>query len=121
MSRAATFLQEGKVLNITAGADYSAGDVVPLGVNAIGIALTDIASGDIGPVKVDGVYEIAAVNDSAFTVGEHLFWDTSAEKLTDTSTSNVAAGICVEAKAETGTTAKVLLTQGVGAAQVTGG
>ena len=120
MSRAATFLQEGKVLNITAGANYSVGDVVPLGVNAVGIALTDIDSGDIGAVRVDGVYQIAAVNNSAFTIGEKLFWDTSAEKLTDTATNNIAVGLCVEAKAETGTTAKVLLTQGVGAAQVTG-
>jgi len=121
MAREADFLQEGNVIEITtdSSTEYSAGDVVVLGANAVGIALVDIAKSGTGAVKLDGVYEIAAENDAAFSVGDHLFWDDSNSELTATATDMVAAGICVEAKAEAGTSAKVLLTQGVGAAALT--
>jgi predicted RecA/RadA family phage recombinase len=121
MAREAEFLQEGNVIEVTtdSSTEYSAGDVVVLGANAVGVALVDIAKSGTGAVKLDGVYKIAADNATAFSFGDQLFWDDTNSELTKTATDMVAAGICVEAKAEAGTTAKVLLTQGVGAAATT--
>lgn len=106
MSKQAVYLQSGDVIDYTAAANIAVGDVVPLG-SRVGVAVTDIANGATGAVSIDGVYEMPAVNNAAFSVGDVVFWDDSANKLTLTGAGNTVAGIVVAAKAETGTTAKV--------------
>lgn len=107
MAKQATYIQKGKVIDYLAGAAIAVGDVVTLGTASIGVAAAAIANGDTGAVAIDGVFEMNAVNNAAFSVGDILFWDDTANKLTKVSTENTPAGICVEAKETTGTTAKV--------------
>ena len=104
----ATLIQEGETIEITAGSDLAYMQVVPLG-NRIVVALAAILTGATGNAALYGVYEIAAVNDTAFAAGDRLYWDNSTGKLTKVVTA-YNAGICVATKAQTGTTAKVLLT-----------
>ena len=68
-------------------------------------------NGATGGLYTEGVFEIAAVNNAAFVFGDILYWDSVAGKLTKTSTGDgkFYAGRCAEAKAETGTVAKVKL------------
>lgn len=104
------FSQNGKTIDYTnAGAAIIAyGAVIPL-TNCIGIAGETIAIGAIGSVHLEGAFNLAAVNTAAFAVGDRLFWDASASKLTKVSAGNTPAGFCVETKLEAGTTGKVKL------------
>lgn len=103
-----TYIQKGEIIDyINGGAsDIAYGDVVPM-VSRIGIAAENIPVGATGGVRTEGVYELPAVNDTAFNVGDQLYWDSIAGKLTKVSASNTPAGWCVEAKAADGTTVKV--------------
>ncbi len=104
------FVQNGKTIDYvnSSGADIVYGAVISL-TNCIGIAGEAIANGAAGSVHLEGVFELAAVNNAAFAVGDWLYWDVSEEKLTKVSTGNIPAGYCVATKAETGTTAEVKL------------
>lgn len=102
----AMFIQEGYNVLHTASADIAYGEVVPI-TNAIGISRDAIANGATGVLAVGGVWELPAVNNAAFSVGDILYWDDTANKLTKVSTDNTPAGMCVAAKGTTGTTAQV--------------
>lgn len=105
----ATYIQEGEVIDFanSSGSAIAYKEVVPFGSRIV-VAAEAIADGATGSVSLTGVFEIAAVNDTAFAVGDKLYWDNSAKKLQKTATAYVA-GLCVEAKLQAGTTAKVLL------------
>lgn len=91
-----SFIQSGKVIDYTAGADIASGDVVPL-AGHIGIAGDAIANGAVGPVWVEGVFELAKAT-GALAVDDQLYWDNSAKNLTKTAHLNTYAGICVQAQ-----------------------
>lgn len=78
------FVQRGGVIDYTAGSDIAAGQVVVMG-HTLGIALTDIASGSLGAVAIEGVYELPKVSAAVFAVGEKLVFDTSANAFDDSS------------------------------------
>lgn len=78
---AKNYVQPGKVLEHTAGAAISSGDVVEMG-NIVGVALGDMASGDVGSVQVDGVFTLAKTSGTAWSQGDALDWDTSAGEFT---------------------------------------
>lgn len=75
MSR--TYVQPGKVLNHTAGADIEAGDVVVIG-DIVGVAQVDIANGGTGAVAIEGVHRLRKVAGAAWGQGDKLHWDASA-------------------------------------------
>ena len=72
-----TYIQDGAVLDITAGSAYASGDVVAQG-GVIGIALDAIASGDVGPIRVEGVFNVTVPTATVVAVGDVLDWDASA-------------------------------------------
>lgn len=84
------YQQRGDVINVTAGAAYAAG--APVGLkHCVGIALKDIASGAVGPVALEGVFQVPKVTGSAWLAGEKLLWDVSAGKF-DASGATPATG-----------------------------
>jgi predicted RecA/RadA family phage recombinase len=103
-----TYIHKGDTLDYinSSEADIAYGDVVVIG-SRVGIAGENIAVDATGSLKVVGVFELPAVNDTAFAVGDALYWDATAGKLTKTAEGNTAAGYATEAKAQTGTTARV--------------
>lgn len=113
------YKQPGIVLDHTAGADISAGDVVKMG-NILGVALTDIANGETGSVQIDGVFELAKVSGAVIAQGESLTWDVSAnsgagafdDNAATPATGDVtgAAAVAFEAKGSGTTTLLVKLT-----------
>lgn len=105
------FINEGHRMPYTNGtsAVIASGDVVVLNSDRCAISLNDIAISGQGVLAMEGVYERPAVNNAAFDVGDKLYWDATAGKLTKTSTDNSYAGICWEAKTTTATTAKFRL------------
>lgn len=74
---ATSFHAVGDTLDIVAGSAISSGDVVVTG-DIVGIALTDIASGDTGAIAVEGVYKVTKVAGEAWAVGDKIGYDVSA-------------------------------------------
>jgi predicted RecA/RadA family phage recombinase len=115
MTLATGYVQEGKILDYAnaSGSTISYKEVIAIAgqTGRIYVAAEEIANGSTGGIYAEGVFEMPAVNNAAFVFGDILYWDSSAGKLTKTSTGDgkFYAGRCVEAKAETGTTAKVKL------------
>jgi len=83
-------------------------DVVNL-TNRIGIAAANIPAGETGSVEVVGVFELPAENDTAFAVGDKLYWDETNGELTKTATDMIPAGWCVTPKVLAGTTSEIKL------------
>ena len=76
------YIQPGDVIQYTAGANISSGDVVRVG-KILGVALGDIANGATGSVAIRGVYNVPKVSGAVIAQGENLTWDASAEAFDD--------------------------------------
>lgn len=72
-----TYKQAGNVVQHTAAADITAGQVVKIG-NVLGVALVNIATGSTGSVALDGVFSAPKVSGAVIAKGESLTWDVSA-------------------------------------------
>ncbi|MDR7869183.1 MAG: DUF2190 family protein, partial [Sporomusaceae bacterium] len=98
------YVQKGDTIDYTnsSGADIAYHAVIPL-TSCIGIALEAIANGANGSVALKGVWSGTAVNNAVFAVGDTLYWDASAQKLTKVATGNTPAGICAAPKLLAGT------------------
>lgn len=112
MARQGVFQQHGDIVDFlnTGTETITAGQVVPL-VTRIGFAVADIEPGTIGGVAVKGIYaNVPAVTTVAFNMGDALYWDATANKLTKTATDNTPiGGWCTTAKIQAGTTAIIKL------------
>ena len=71
-----------------------------------------IASGDNGTGIILGTVEIAKATGTAYAAGDFLYWNTTANNLTKTS-SDTPVGLCVKAAASGATSAYVSLNVGV--------
>jgi len=116
---AKNLVQTGQVIPWTngTGSAVTSGSVVAM-TNTIGIALGDIADGDVGSVAVEGVFDgVPKVSAAVFAQGEKLIWDTSAGAFDDSSATPATGDITGAAVAwvaglNTQTTCTVKLTPG---------
>lgn len=112
MSRQAMPVQAGQVINYInpseAAADIKVGDIVGL-VSMCGIAETNIAKGGMGAVTLEGVWEVPAVTNASFAVGDVVYWNATSGYVTKTASTNVFFGIVVEIKGTSAAKAKVML------------
>lgn len=108
---ATNYVQEGKTLNYTAGADITSGQFVLIGTIG-GVAKTDIANGKTGAVHVCGVFSIPKAS-GAVTQGAKLYWDASESEVTTTATDNTLIGVAAAAAASGDSNAQVLLNVGL--------
>ena len=98
-------------IDYTAGSNISAGAVVAVGANAVGIASYPIANGAVGGIVVAGVAEIAKAS-GAIDLGAALYWDSANSKATTTAASNTYIGIAAKAAASGDAVVAVLLNVG---------
>lgn len=103
----AKYWQRGETLDYTPTAAVKNGAVVSLGTR-IGIAGSDIEKNTQGQIHVVGVFEMAKAS-GAITMGAAVYYDTAADKITTTATSNVPAGYAAAAAAAADTTVLVKL------------
>jgi predicted RecA/RadA family phage recombinase len=110
----ARFIQDGKSIDYTPGADVSAGDVVVQG-DLVGIAQLDIASGALGALAVTGVFDLpkTAGVDEGIAAGAKVYWDVAdAVAKTDAEAgANKYLGKTVAAAGDDDTTVRVRLEQ----------
>lgn len=85
------YVSEGKVIEATAGADYSSGDGVVIG-ELFGIATSDVKSGKTGVFLLTGIVAVAKTAADTFTAGCKCYWDASTKKVTTTASTNKLAG-----------------------------
>ena len=105
----AKYWQRGETIDYTATDDLANGDVVNLATR-IGVAGDDIAAGETGAVHVVGVFEMPKAT-GAVTVGQALYWDKAAKKITtdDAESANTPAGWAVAAAGSSDATVLVKL------------
>lgn len=112
---AGNFVQEGYVIQVTAGSNLTAGQVVRVG-QILGVALTAIASGATGSVAIKGVFTVPKVSAAVIAQGESLTWDASAAAFDDNAatpaTGDVtgAAAVAMEAAGNGVTSMNVMFT-----------
>ena len=110
----ARFIQDGKSIDYTPGAEVAAGDVVVQG-DLLGIAKLDIAAGQLGALAVMGVFDVpkATGEGTDIAVGAKLYWnaaDNRAEK-TDGSGAHKTLGKAVRSALTTDATVRIRLEQ----------
>jgi len=93
------------------GSNVAAGDVVVVGC-LVGVAVADIANGESGVLEVTGSWVLPAVNDTAFSAGDLLYWDATTKKATKTEAGNAVLGACLANKVTAGTSCVALINQG---------
>lgn len=103
-------VQDGDTLTLTAPATVTSGLTYKVG-SLIVVAMASAASGAAFPAATKGVFTLVKATGSAWTEGEKLYWDATASKWTDVSTSNTLAGYAEAAAASGDTTGNVFLCQ----------
>lgn len=105
----AKYWQRGEAIDYTATDALANGDVVDLATR-IGVAGDDIPAGETGTVHIVGVFEIPKATGTV-TVGQALYWDKAAKKITtdDTESANTPAGWAVAAAGSSDATVLVKL------------
>lgn len=101
------FVEEGCVLDYTAGGAITSGQVVIDG-QFIGIASKSGVSGDVIAVNLKGVYTLAKDTSTAITKGDKLFWSVADSEITKVATDK-PIGIAWTAAGSSDTSVQVKL------------
>jgi len=84
----AIYIQEGREIDYTPGADVDAGDVVVQG-NLVGIAKAAIDSGELGALSVSGIFDVDQ-NAEIITAGDAVYWDANGSSVSGTALAGAA-------------------------------
>ena len=101
-------VQDGKYLDLTAPSAMASGDARMIG-GLLGVAVADIANGEVGAMAVEGVYELPKESAAAFTEGEICYWNAGANNFDESAVGRFGCAVAVEAAIATTTTVKVKL------------
>ena len=106
----ATFVQKGDAVDYTPASDVTAGDVVVQG-DLVGVANLDIASGELGALAIEGVFDFpkATGGSTAIGAGSKVYWTGSVANTT--AASNTLIGKAVQAATDADATVRVKLNQ----------
>jgi predicted RecA/RadA family phage recombinase len=77
------YIQPGEILTVTAPADVKSGDPVAVGT-IFGVACCDAANGTDVELNTGGVFELPKTLTDVVGVGDKLYFDSAAGKLTKT-------------------------------------
>lgn len=72
------YVQPGQVLQHTAAAAITAGDVVQVG-KLTGVALATLAIGQTGSIQIEGVFSVPKKSGDAFAQGDFVLFDAVAK------------------------------------------
>ena len=106
-----TFVQPGDALTLTAPATVSAGALVQVGTNIIGVAATDAASAAPVVVETRGVFTMpAAVTNTAAVAGQRAYYDATNNAISVTATTGyIHVGVFTKDKTTADATVTVRL------------
>lgn len=95
-------------LTFTAPADLLAGDPL-LVADTFGVVRADVLTGASGTLRLRGLYSLPKATGQAWAVGQALYWDAGAGKVTTTSSGNRSVGVAALAASSGATTGAVIL------------
>ena len=78
----ATLRQDGCVIDLTAAAAYTAGQVIQLSDGRAAVPANDVASGDKGGFAVEGTHRVTKTASVVLVDGQPVYWDHSANSAT---------------------------------------
>lgn len=102
------FIQPGNVITLTAPYNLTSGQGVLVGA-VFGVAANDALQGMPVEVVRVGVFALGAVAADTLAIGDKVYWDNTAKRITKTATNNVLVGAAAAPKSGTETSATVLL------------
>lgn len=106
---AQNYIQPGDVIEITAGAAITSGDMVKTGV-LVGVALGDAASGETVRVQLKGVFSLPKAT-GAISAGAAVYHVAADNNLSTTASGNTFVGHAVKAALSGDATVEVRLAQ----------
>jgi predicted RecA/RadA family phage recombinase len=106
---AQNYIQPGDVIEITAGATITSGQMVKVGA-IVGVALNSATSGQTVRVRLKGVFNLPKAA-GAITVGALVYLVEANGNLSTTASGNTAVGHAVKAAASGDATVEVRLAQ----------
>ncbi len=89
---------EGKVIPFTCTEEVTVGDVVPVGISMIGIAVSSGLTGEKISLEIEKVWTITAKSADAIAVGDVVYWDDTLKVITIDNTDTVRAGTAISSK-----------------------
>tara|TARA_B100000809_G_scaffold159486_1_gene156844 strand:- start:776 stop:1153 length:378 start_codon:yes stop_codon:yes gene_type:complete len=115
MAQAELIRGNTQTIDYTAGGAVAAGEVIVQG-DLLGVAHEAAVSGDKISLMVDGVFKVTKItsgggSSGALTAGEAVWWDDSANNVTDAAASLKLFGITTESAIAGDTTVTVLMNQ----------
>ncbi len=90
---------DGRVIPFICTGTVTVGDVVPVGVSMVGIAVNSGLAGEKISLEIEKVWTIAAKTSDVIAIGDVVYWDNTAKVLTLTNTNSIYAGRAISAKA----------------------
>lgn len=106
----ATYWQKGEQLDYknSTSTTIVANSVIKIGTR-IGIAGNTIDPGETGSVVMVGVFEMVKTSTNEITAGTDVYYDATADGITETDTSNILVGYAVQTAVASATTILVKL------------
>jgi predicted RecA/RadA family phage recombinase len=105
------FIQEGETLDYTAPSNVVSGQLVQLG-SLHGVAVADITSGEVGAVKLEGVYslpKLTGASADACTLYGPVYFSSGSVSGSDSSGTRKLVGYSLEVAAQAATSVRVRL------------
>ena len=88
------FIAVGNVITVVAPAAITSGQGVLVGA-MFGVAARDAASGAEAELNVEGVFDLPKAPSQAWTVGQRIYWDDTAKRLTNVVGTNTLVGVVI--------------------------
>ena len=89
---------DGRVIPFYCTGEVVVGDVVPIGVSMVGIAVQSGLTGEKISLEIEKVWAIKAKDTDVITVGDVVYWDDTAKEMTKVDTDNTYAGRALSSK-----------------------
>lgn len=98
---------EGKVIPFYLLDERVVGDVVPVGVSMVGIAVNSGLAGEKISLEIEKVWTVTAKSADVIAVGDVVYWDDTLKVITTDNTDTVRAGTAISSKGATAGTIDV--------------
>ncbi|MDX1968036.1 MAG: DUF2190 family protein [Planctomycetaceae bacterium] len=104
-----SLVQEGDSIDYTPAAAVAAGAVVVQN-GLVGVTQRDIAAGDLGSLRIEGVIDFDKTTGVSFAAGDPIYWDATNGLATTVSVGNALIGRAVAAAGSSATSVRGYLT-----------
>ncbi|WP_192967925.1 DUF2190 family protein [Escherichia coli] len=93
---AKNFVEDGKTVEIVAGANISSGELVQVG-DIFAVALTDIAKGEIGGGMTEGVFMLPKLKTDDMKTGKKVYLKSGKVQLTNSGSDPLVGVVWADA------------------------